>query len=492
MKKLHKKHYKRFLLLNIAVVLAAIAGFLYVAIVGDSYVLHTHNYIPQQYFTDFTAEYENEGVVEMTGAELTDKGEIVFHVRSVGSGRTNVTFVSKDVSPDAIHTSITVTFHVNALGTVFHYGRGDFSFSGYDVVIILILGVMALTVGVMVFSFLDCRRRAKFSYAMIACGGVALYFSVLILFVVYKMLNNMVVTFSDFLRYVLDTGVQFLALLSPLMLALAVAISVSNIRLMRREGYRPVNALGIAFSVLWLIGMVISLDLFVPYLSYLHTPFTEYIRQPCIFLACYLESMLLSTIVCAVMAVRHQPPYDRDYIIILGCAIRSDGSLTPLLRMRADSAIAFERRQAEQSGKHTVFVPSGGQGSDEVIPEGEAMRRYLLGQGIPEEQIVPECRSVNTMENMKLSKEVIDAHYQGAEEPKIAFATTNYHVFRGYILSRKNGFDAQGISAKTKWYFYPNAFLREFVGLLADKRFYHAAFIIGTVLIFAQINYLLR
>ena len=52
------------------------------------------------------------------------------------------------------------------------------------------------------------------------------------------------------------------------------------------------------------------------------------------------------------------------------------------------------------------------------------------------------------------------------------FATTNYHIFRGYILSKKHRLDAQGISAKTKWYFYPNAFLREFVGLLYDKKWF--------------------
>ena len=79
-----------------------------------------------------------------------------------------------------------------------------------------------------------------------------------------------------------------------------------------------------------------------------------------------------------------------------------------------------------------MFVPSGGQGSDEIISEGEAMKRYLLEQGIPEEQIMPETKSTNTLENMKFSKELI-----GDNDAKVAFSTTNYHVFRSGLFSNQ-------------------------------------------------------
>ena len=63
-------------------------------------------------------------------------------------------------------------------------------------------------------------------------------------------------------------------------------------------------------------------------------------------------------------------------------------------------------------------------------------------------------------------------------------ATTNYHVFRSYVLSKKHGLRSQGISAKTKWYFYPNAFLREFVGLLNDKKIVIALILIAMILLY--------
>ena len=68
---------------------------------------------------------------------------------------------------------------------------------------------------------------------------------------------------------------------------------------------------------------------------------------------------------------------------------------------------------------------------------------------------------------MKFSKEKIWAvNSQG----KVAFATTNYHVFRSGLCARRVKMRAVGMGAKTKWYFWPNASVREFVGLLTEHR----------------------
>ena len=111
------------------------------------------------------------------------------------------------------------------------------------------------------------------------------------------------------------------------------------------------------------------------------------------------------------------------------------------------------------------------------------MEHYLRSIGIPAEQIAREDKSENTYQNMQFSKRVIDGI--GADSSsKIAFATTNYHIFRGYILAKKLGFEAKGIAAKTKQYFFPNAFLREFVGLLVDQKWKHLIFILLTAALF--------
>ena len=53
--------------------------------------------------------------------------------------------------------------------------------------------------------------------------------------------------------------------------------------------------------------------------------------------------------------------------------------------------------------------------------------------------------------------------------PEVAFSTTNFHVFRSGILAADTGMNADGMGAPTKWYFWPNALIREFIGLLARE-----------------------
>ena len=183
-------------------------------------------------------------------------------------------------------------------------------------------------------------------------------------------------------------------------------------------------------------------------------------------LACiaYLECILTGMIVLAITAARHIPAFDKDYIMILGCAIRKDGTPYPLLQGRIDKAMEFYNRQLEATGKEAMYLPSGGQGSDEVISEAECIRRYLLAQGVEESRILPEAASASTLENMRFSKELIDKRTPNA---KVAFSTTNYHAFRSGVLAADVGLDADAVAGKTKWYFWPNAQIREFIALLS-------------------------
>ena len=157
--------------------------------------------------------------------------------------------------------------------------------------------------------------------------------------------------------------------------------------------------------------------------------------------------------------------------------------------------------QKEASGKEIIFVPSGGKGSDEVIAEAEAIGNYLQSQGIPEEQILVENQSANTFENIRNSMELIKEDYDkkrtgnpaGADdsadagepadtdtlsEPKVAFSTTNYHVFRAGLIASDQGFQMEGIGSPTKRYFWLNAFVREFIATLVSERKRHIKMII--------------
>jgi len=64
---------------------------------------------------------------------------------------------------------------------------------------------------------------------------------------------------------------------------------------------------------------------------------------------------------------------------------------------------------------------------------------------------------------MAYSRKLID---QIKPDGKTIFATTNYHVFRSGVWAGMAGLHAEGIGGKTKWWFWPNAFMRECIGLM--------------------------
>ncbi|HCA05506.1 MAG TPA: hypothetical protein DEO32_06390 [Ruminococcaceae bacterium] len=478
------KNKKKLLVLSVFVVLAIIFSFVYVVAVGNHYTLHTNTFLGTEQLPRLKIKLSDDSVVRMADARM-ENGELVVVFEALNPGKTtvNISFELEDGFVP-LHER---TFEVNGFHTLFDHTDGVISFNGFQFVVYAALFVLFAVQFMTLWMFSDCWKRGDFSYPMVACGGIGIYNLVLFAYLLYRMLTSYIDSVGILISVVTETGRLLLFGLTPVMLVISVLLAVSNIRLMRNEGKRPVNTLGIIFAALWFIGMVLTLgtndSIMLLDISY---PKTVWLIM--IYVIAYFECMFLSTVACTYLSTKYLPPFDRDYIIILGCGIRKDGGLTPLLKGRVDSAVAFEKKQYEQTGKHAVFVPSGGQGADEVMSESEAMKNYLLSIGIPQEQIILENKSENTMQNMQFSKKVIEEHGGEIKDRKIAFATTNYHVFRGYILARKNGFEAKGISAKTKSYFYFNAFLREFIGLLVDQKWYHIVYIMLIVALIVTLN----
>ena len=289
--------------------------------------------------------------------------------------------------------------------------------------------------------------------------------------------------------WMISSATTFMLLTLPFILLFSAALCISNISLIRHEGRRFVNILGIILSVL-MVGGVAFLMWFSYYVSgsqrevMIHDLITNTLAA--IYL--YFECMLIGVIIANAVVVHYEPEKDKDFLIILGCGLRKDGTPTPLLRGRIDRALEFYRRQKAETGKELIFVTSGGQGPNEVISESTSMKRYLMEQGIPEEQIVEEDRSTDTFENMKFSKEKI---WTIDPNGKVAFATTNYHVFRSGLFARRVKMRAVGMGAKTRWYFWPNAAVREFVGLLTEHRGKQALILGGMIALYIALTLLI-
>ncbi len=153
-----------------------------------------------------------------------------------------------------------------------------------------------------------------------------------------------------------------------------------------------------------------------------------------------------------------------------------------MLKGRADKAVEFAKMQKEKTGRDIIFVPSGGQGPDEVMPEAQAIKNYLVSEGIDEEKILVEDKSTDTVENFRNSNEIILGH-AGREDVKIAFSTTNYHIFRSGLIAASLGINAEGTGSRTKAYFWINAFIREFIATLHAQRRKHLKVVLTLIVL---------
>ena len=353
----------------------------------------------------------------------------------------------------------------------------------------LLLALYFLTVAVLlVRAFFRQLRYNLYSYNTIIYFGFALFaFSIALTYGLMYFRSREIPADAlpmNILGWLLGSAKTYTLFTFPFLLLFSIALVVSNVSLIRHEGFRPVNLLGIALSVCLLGGEVfLYVRDYAVSGSVTEVMLYDLLTNLLAAIYLYFECMILGTMVASSIAARYEPKKDKDYLIVLGCAIRKDGTPTPLLRGRLDRALTFANRQEAESGKAPVFVLSGGQGADECVSEAECMRRYLSEKGVPEARMILEDKSTDTAENMAFSKKLIlervrpdkktpAGYWPAPDEPeaKIAFSTTNYHVFRSGLKARQNKLRALGMGCKSKWYFWPNAAVREFVGLITQHR----------------------
>lgn len=455
-----------FAVLLAVILLFALAS--YIVITDSSYCEYFYEGKTPMY-SSAEVTYSVNGIVEDC-KPVHEDGYFKLQFNAIKKGSTNavITLYGTDKSKSQSLQTYS-EFHVGVFNILYKKVNGFIpDINGYPSIYITIALYFIIMGIYMIFNFADNLKKSMYSYKtifncslMILLCGFGITYS---LFSIILLCNYQDLQISN-LHNITTIFLFFIVLLSLVFVFIySCSMTASNISLIIHEGFRFQNLLGIIISICLTIGVLVCAT--IPFFfSYFDKLIFNTIYAVIATMFIFLEIFLLSTKICALIAAKHTPAYDKDYIIILGCGIKKDGTLLPLLKGRVDKAIDFYKKQFEQTGKKAVFVPSGGQGSDEIISEGEAMKRYLLEQGIPEEKIMPETKSTNTLENMKFSKEII-----GDNNAKVAFSTTNYHVFRGGMFANQVNMDAEGMGSRTKWYFWPNAFIREFVGLIVSQK----------------------
>ena len=305
----------------------------------------------------------------------------------------------------------------------------------------------------------------------------------IIIFLSFFTINNFMSIFNyqglfETINKIINSMSFISYILFPIAVITFILVTISNINLIRREGKSLKNLLGLFLGIFiclstllpeFIYGLLMKSQIINIYNLNSAGPYLYDFVESLIYLTiAYLECILIGTIIIAIKSVKKTPSYNKDYMIILGCQIKKDGSLTPLLKGRVDRALAFRNEQLKTTKKDLIFIPSGGQGADEIISESAAMKKYLLAKGIKEKNILVEDKSTTTYENIKFSKKLIKDN-----NANIAFSTTNYHVLRAGLIATMQGLKLEGVGSSTKTYFWINAFIREFIGTLYSERKKH-------------------
>ena len=169
-------------------------------------------------------------------------------------------------------------------------------------------------------------------------------------------------------------------------------------------------------------------------------------------------AVFLFTEGCIISGFSKNTDKELDYIVVLGAQLKTTGP-SRVLQYRLDTA--YEYLTAHPG---TKVIVSGGQGSNEPASEAQGMYDYLVKRGIEPGRIVLEDKSVNTEQNIRFSKEFLQA-----DADKVGIVSNNFHVFRAVKLAKAAGYrNVVGIAAPATAFYLPNNMLREFFGVVKD------------------------
>lgn len=147
-----------------------------------------------------------------------------------------------------------------------------------------------------------------------------------------------------------------------------------------------------------------------------------------------------------------------NVVVVLGAGLKGD-KLSLILKNRMDKCLKYMNKYPE-----SIAVVSGGQGEGETITEAEAMKNFLLVNGINEKRILKEEKSTSTFENLKFSKKILENNKIYTKE--IMIITSDFHLFRAKAIGKSIGIKTFGIPAKTPWYLIFNCYIREYFAII--------------------------
>lgn len=125
--------------------------------------------------------------------------------------------------------------------------------------------------------------------------------------------------------------------------------------------------------------------------------------------------------------------------IVLGAKVYTDGRLSGVVQDRADTAVNLYQRQ-----KIRKILVSGDHGQ-KTYDEVNAIKDYLLSQGIPKTDIFLDHAGFDTYDSIYRAKAIFQIH-------SAVIITQDFHLPRAVFIAQKLGLPAVGVSADIQNY----------------------------------------
>ncbi len=144
-----------------------------------------------------------------------------------------------------------------------------------------------------------------------------------------------------------------------------------------------------------------------------------------------------------------------DCIIVLGCQVKDDGSLSHMLRDRLICGI-----ELYEAGAAPKLLMSGDHGQKDYNEVG-AMKNYAIDCGVPSENVFMDHAGFSTYETVYRAKEIFEAD-------RVIIVTQRYHLHRALYIAQRLGVDAYGVPADLN--VYAGQSVRNFREVLARNK----------------------
>ncbi|MFG6148066.1 YdcF family protein [Halobacillus sp. B23F22_1] len=131
-----------------------------------------------------------------------------------------------------------------------------------------------------------------------------------------------------------------------------------------------------------------------------------------------------------------------DAAVVLGAA-QWNGSPSPVFEGRLKQGIELYKKEQVE-----YLIVTGGAGNGSRTSEGEAGKNYAVEQGVPEEAIIVEDKSLVTEENLKNTQVII----QEQNIQSVLLVSDTYHLKRAVGLAEDIGMAVEGVATRYSAY----------------------------------------